>query len=92
MLGLKRKEKCPNCGWDMKLKNGVVVSEKSLNAGMGALGALAFGPAGAIVGAALGKQKKATMYVCENMTCGAMYEPWGFKKWKEQAIARGEYK
>jgi ribosomal protein L37E len=86
----KRKEICPNCGWDMKLKTGVLVSSQSLNVGLAALGALGFGAAGAIVGAAMGSEKKRTMYVCQNIRCGAIYEPFEFMAWKEEAERRGE--
>ena len=90
MFGLNRIDTCPACGWDIKLTRGVVVSEESLNAGMAALGAIGFGIEGAIIGAALGKRKKTTMYVCSNMMCKAIYDPWEFKAWKKEAQERGE--
>jgi 4-hydroxy-3-methylbut-2-en-1-yl diphosphate synthase IspG/GcpE len=91
----KRKAKqiitCPSCGWDMELKYGIVVDEKTLNAGMAALGALGFGVMGAIVGASVGKKKKQNMYVCENHTCGNMVGYYTYHDWKKKAIQRGEY-
>ena len=81
-FGYNRYEKCPQCGGTMRLTPRVVVDEKPVSGGKAFLGAAMFGVAGAVVGAAVGKKKRRTMYVCDNMMCGGKFDPVEYKKWK----------
>ena len=71
---------CPKCNDVMAVKDNV--TREPLSPGMAFAGSLIAGPAGAVVGASMGKTSTERLFKCSNIVCGEIYDIRAFREWK----------